>query len=84
VHTWHFYGFSGTNLLKRCHSASSQFSAIFDFRKIVQKIFSELDKTKVEVPILLKRRRSPEGVKEVAQGSQTTPWRGQTLARAKA
>jgi hypothetical protein len=26
---WHFYAFSGTNLLTRCHSASSLFSAIF-------------------------------------------------------
>jgi hypothetical protein len=31
--TWHFYAFSGTNLLTRCHSASSLFSAIFVFQK---------------------------------------------------
>jgi hypothetical protein len=30
---WHFYAFSGTNLLIRCHSASSLFYAIFMFRK---------------------------------------------------
>jgi hypothetical protein len=29
--TWHFYAISGTNLLTRCHSASSLFSAIFVF-----------------------------------------------------
>jgi hypothetical protein len=29
----HFYAFSGTNLLTRCHSASSCFSAIFVFQK---------------------------------------------------
>jgi hypothetical protein len=29
----HFYAFSGTNLLTRCHSASSLFSAIFVFQK---------------------------------------------------
>jgi hypothetical protein len=29
--SWHFYAFSGTNLLTRCHSASSLFSAIFVF-----------------------------------------------------
>jgi hypothetical protein len=29
--SWHFYAFSGTNLLTRCHSASSKFSAIFMF-----------------------------------------------------
>jgi hypothetical protein len=31
--SWHFYAFSGTNLLTRCHSASSLFSAIFVFHK---------------------------------------------------
>jgi hypothetical protein len=30
---WHFYAFSITNLLTRCHSASSLFSAIFLFQK---------------------------------------------------
>jgi hypothetical protein len=29
----HFYAFSGTNLLTRCHSVSSLFSAIFVFQK---------------------------------------------------
>jgi hypothetical protein len=31
--SWHFYAFSGTNLLTRCHSACSLFSAIFMFQK---------------------------------------------------
>jgi hypothetical protein len=31
--SWHFYAFSGTNLLMRCHSASSLFSAVFVFYK---------------------------------------------------
>jgi hypothetical protein len=31
--SWHFYAFSGTNLLTRCHSASSFFSAVFVFQK---------------------------------------------------
>jgi hypothetical protein len=30
---WHFYAFSGTNLLTRCHSAIFLFSAIFVFQK---------------------------------------------------
>jgi hypothetical protein len=30
---WHFYAISGTNLLTRCHSASSLFFAIFVFQK---------------------------------------------------
>jgi hypothetical protein len=31
--SWHFYAFSGTNLLTRCHSDSSLFSAVFVFQK---------------------------------------------------
>jgi hypothetical protein len=31
--SWHFYAFSGTNLLTRCHSASSLFSVVFVFQK---------------------------------------------------
>jgi hypothetical protein len=31
--SWHFYAFSGTNLLTRCHCASSLFSAVFVFQK---------------------------------------------------
>jgi hypothetical protein len=30
---WHFYAFFGTNLLTRCHSASSLFSVVFVFQK---------------------------------------------------
>jgi hypothetical protein len=30
---WHFYAFSGTNLLTSCHSASFLFSAVFVFQK---------------------------------------------------
>jgi hypothetical protein len=29
---WHFYAFSGTNLLTRCHSASSYFLLFFLFQ----------------------------------------------------
>jgi hypothetical protein len=31
--SWNFYAFSGTNLLTRCHSASSLFSAVFVFHR---------------------------------------------------
>jgi hypothetical protein len=31
--SWRFYAISGTNLLTRCHSASSLLSAIFVFQK---------------------------------------------------
>src|SRR6266480_3276419 len=48
---WHFYTISDTNLLTRCRSVSSLFSAVFGFRKVTQEIFSELDETKSETPI---------------------------------
>src|SRR6266699_2600396 len=48
---WRFYAISDSNLLTRCRSASSLFSAVFGFRKVTQEIFSELDETKVETPI---------------------------------
>jgi hypothetical protein len=78
--SWYFYAFSGTNLLTRCHSASSCFLLFLYFRKVTHKIFSELDETKAQVPILLTRRRSP---KERLRGAkrqphhrvaQATPW----------
>jgi hypothetical protein len=58
--SWRFYAFSGTNLLTRCHSASSYFLLFLYFRKVIQEIFSELDEMKAEVPIYLTRRRSPK------------------------
>jgi hypothetical protein len=49
--SWHFYVFSGTNLLTRCHGASSCFLLFLYFRKVIQKIFSELEETKAKLPI---------------------------------
>ena len=46
-----FYPFSETNLLTRCHGASSLFSVVFGFRKAVKEIFSELHETKANTPI---------------------------------
>jgi hypothetical protein len=58
--SWRFYAFSRTNLLTRCHRASSYFLLFLCFRKITQEIFSELDETKAEVPNYLTWRRSPK------------------------
>ena len=55
-----FYAFSGTNLLTRCHSASSCFSVVFCFRKVTQKIFLELYVTKANVPIFTVPKRRTE------------------------
>jgi hypothetical protein len=65
---WHFYAFSGTNLLTRCHSASSIFSAIFVFQKSYTGIFSELDETKAEPPIFTEASRRPKMRRRGARG----------------
>jgi hypothetical protein len=78
--TSHFYAFSETNLLTRCHSASSCFLLFLCFKKVKQEIFSELDKTKAKVPIYLTRRRSPKETRRVARRwphhrvAMPTPW----------
>jgi hypothetical protein len=66
--SWHFYAFFGTNLLTRCQSASSLFSAVFVFQKSYTEIFSELDETKAEVPNYLIRRRSPKESRRRTRG----------------
>ena len=58
---YHFYAFSGTNLLTRCHSASSLFSAVFGFRKSIKEIFSESDEINNAINKRSGRSRSPEG-----------------------
>jgi hypothetical protein len=58
--SWRFYAFSRTNLLTRCHSASSLFSVVLCFRKATQEIFLELDETKAKVPIFPDMRQSPK------------------------
>jgi hypothetical protein len=76
----HFYAFSRTNLLTRCHSASSCFLLFLCFGKVTHEIFSELDETKTEVPIYLKGRRSPEGRQSRTRRrphhrvTRATPW----------
>jgi hypothetical protein len=65
--SWHFYAFSGINLLTRCHSASSCFLLFLCFRKVTQEIFSELDEKKAKVPIYLTQRRSPKERRRAAR-----------------
>jgi hypothetical protein len=59
---WYFYAFYGTNLLTRCHSVSSYFLLFFYSSFLPKEIFSELDGTKLEVPILLSCTRSPKKI----------------------
>jgi hypothetical protein len=65
--SWHFYAYSGTNLLTGCHSASSYFLLFLCFKKVTQEIFSELDETKAKVPIYLTQRWSPNEIRRRAR-----------------
>src|SRR4051812_35158797 len=76
----HFYTFSGTNLLTRCHSVSCLFSAVFGFRKASKKIFSELDGTKAEVPIFPTQYGVQSRDGGEPRGGQTTLGMGPPLA----
>ena len=60
---YHFYAFSGTNLLTRCHSASSLFSAVFRFRNPIKEIFSESDEINYAINKISRRSRSPKGTR---------------------
>jgi hypothetical protein len=78
--SWYFYAFSGTNLLTRCHSASSCFLLFLYFRKVTQEIFLKLDEMKAKPPIFPTRRWSPKQRRRRARGwphhrvAQVTPW----------
>jgi hypothetical protein len=54
--SWHFYAFSRTNLLKRCHSASSLFSAIFCVSEKLHRKYSR-NWTKQSLKFLFSPRR---------------------------
>ena len=64
IHFALFYAFSGTNLLTRCHSASSLFSAVFGLRKPLKEILSELDEFNTKVPIIHGRFQNTEDLTE--------------------
>jgi hypothetical protein len=80
LHFMDFYAFYGTNLLTRCHSASSCFLQFFYSRFLLKEIFSELDETKAKVPIYLTRRWSPKERRRPARSrphlvvARPSPW----------
>jgi hypothetical protein len=71
--SWRFYAFSRTNLLTRCHSASSLFLLFLCFRKATLEIFSELDKTKAKIPIFPEASRSPKQRRRGTRGRPHHP-----------
>jgi hypothetical protein len=73
--SWHFYAFSRTNLLTRCHGVSSLFSAVFVFQKSYTGNILGIGQNEAKHPIFLGRKMKTEGEPEGAQGP-TTPGGG--------
>jgi hypothetical protein len=77
---WHFYAFSGTKLLTRCHSASSLFSAIFVFQKSYTGNILGIGWNESQSSYLPDTKTESRGETETDQGADTpqvvsaTPW----------
>jgi hypothetical protein len=86
--SWRFYAFSRTNLLTRCHSASSLFSPVFVFQKSYTGNFSELDEIKAEPPIFTEASWRPKMRWRGARGqphhrgARPSPWPRPPMVRA--
>jgi hypothetical protein len=81
--SWRFYAFSGTNLLTRCHSASSLFSSVFVFKKSYTGNILGIGRNKSWTSYYL--TRLPEdrtGDRGGPQGGLTTRGRGPAPGRA--
>jgi hypothetical protein len=81
--SWHFYAFSGTNQLMKCHSASSLFFAVFVFEQSYTEnilgIGRNKSRTSKTLPKLPENRR---GDGKEPGGGLATRGRGLALARA--
>jgi hypothetical protein len=66
--SWRFYAFSGTNLLTRCHSASSLFSDVFVFQKSYTGNIWNWTKQKPNLLIFTEASRSPKRRRRGATG----------------
>jgi hypothetical protein len=84
--SWRFYAFSGTNLLTRCHSASSLFSAIFVFQKSytgnILRIGRNKSWTSRNILFLPKLREDRRWDGGGPGASHTMGWRGPAPGRA--
>jgi hypothetical protein len=77
---WRFYAFFRTNLLTRCHSASSLFSAIFVFQKSYTGNILGIGRNKSQSSYFPDTRQSPKQRRRGARGQPHHPWRGPPLA----
>jgi hypothetical protein len=80
---WCFYAFSGTNLLTRCHSASSLFYAIFVFQKSYTGNILEIGRNKSRTSrYLTKLPEDRRGDGDEPRAGHTTGRRGPAPGRA--
>jgi hypothetical protein len=80
--SWHFYAFSGTNLLTRCQSASSLFSAVIVLEKLHRKYSRNWTKQKPNLLFLPKLHEGQRWDRGGAQAGHTIGWRDLALAHA--
>jgi hypothetical protein len=81
--SWRFYAFSETNLLTRCHSASSLFSDVFVFQKSYTRNILGIRRNKSRSSYFFPTRdgvQSRDGGEP--RGDHTIGWRGLPLAHA--
>jgi hypothetical protein len=69
--SWRFYAFSGTNLLTRCHNASSLLSAIFVFQKSYTGNILEIGQNKSRTSYFYRSFAKTEDEMEEGQGPAT-------------
>jgi hypothetical protein len=78
--SWHFYAFSRTNLLTRCHSASSLFSVVFVFQKSYTGNILTIGRNKSQSSYFPEASRSLKQRRRGARGrphhttARATPW----------
>jgi hypothetical protein len=72
----HFYAFSRTNLLMRCYSASSLFSAVFVFQKSYTGNILRIGQNKSQSSYFSRYETESKAETEGARGRPHPPWRG--------
>jgi hypothetical protein len=86
--SWHFYAFYGTNILTRCHSASSLFSAIFVFQKSYTRNILRIGRNKSRTSYFYQSFAKTEDDTERGQGpasppgARPSPWPHPPMVRA--
>jgi hypothetical protein len=78
---WHFYAFSETNLLTRCHSASSLFSAIFVFQKSYTGNILRIGRNKSQSSYFSRQETESKAEMEGGQRAATPPMARATPGR---